>query len=62
MECGWEKIHPITLKVPVELHHIDGDSKNNKLDNLILLCPSCHSLTPSFRGLNRGNGRKNRKG
>jgi hypothetical protein len=62
MECGWERIHPITLKVPIEMHHIDGDSKNNKLDNLILLCPSCHSLTPSFRGLNRGNGRKNRKG
>ncbi|MCX6727717.1 MAG: HNH endonuclease signature motif containing protein [Candidatus Saccharibacteria bacterium] len=59
--CGWEKINPITGKVPVEIDHIDGDSKNNKENNLQLICPNCHSLTPSFRNLNRGNGRSWRR-
>ena len=61
MKCGWDKIHPITGNVPVELNHIDGHSENNSLSNLELLCPNCHSLTPNFRALNKGNGRKNRK-
>lgn len=29
--------------IPLELHHIDGDRYNNKLDNLRVLCPTCHS-------------------
>jgi len=57
MECGWNKIHPITNKVPIQLEHVDGNFENNKLDNLKLLCPSCHSLTPTFGSLNKGNGR-----
>jgi len=28
-----------------EIHHIDGDPGNNALENLILLCSSCHSQT-----------------
>ena len=36
---------PITL----ELDHIDGDNKNNVRDNLRLLCPNCHSKTPTWR-------------
>jgi len=39
--------------IPLELEHIDGNSSNNKLDNLTLLCPNCHSLTPTFRGKNK---------
>lgn len=42
-------------KITLELDHIDGNSENNKLDNLRILCPNCHSQTPTFRG------RKNRK-
>jgi 5-methylcytosine-specific restriction endonuclease McrA len=57
MECGWDKINPITNNVPIELEHIDGDSTNNSLENLKLLCPNCHSLTPTFGALNKGNGR-----
>ncbi len=34
---------PITL----ELHHVDGNRYNNKLENLQILCPNCHSLTPN---------------
>jgi len=57
MECGWYKIHPVTGKVPIQLDHIDGNFENNCLDNLRLLCPNCHSLTPTFGALNKGNGR-----
>ena len=36
---------PITL----EVEHIDGDNTNNNLDNLLLLCPNCHSQTKTWR-------------
>lgn len=38
--------------IPLELDHIDGNNQNNNLDNLRLLCPNCHSLTPTYRGRN----------
>lgn len=59
-ECKWSKVNPTTGKIPLEVEHIDGDWTNNKEDNLRLLCPCCHSLTPTYRSLNRGKGRKNR--
>ncbi|HET7814802.1 MAG TPA: HNH endonuclease signature motif containing protein, partial [Candidatus Baltobacteraceae bacterium] len=61
-QCGWNERHPKTGKVPVEVEHIDGDWRNNRVENLTLLCPNCHSLTPTFRGLNRGKGRATRLG
>ena len=39
-------------KIPLELHHIDGDNTNNELSNLKLLCPNCHALTDNYRGKN----------
>lgn len=60
MDCGWSKVNTTTGKVPIELEHIDGDSTNNKLENLKLLCPNCHSLTPTYKALNKGNGRHSR--
>jgi hypothetical protein len=61
-KCGWAQRHKKTGKVPIEVEHIDGDWQNNKLNNLTLLCPNCHALTPTFRGLNRGRGRAYRLG
>jgi Zn finger protein HypA/HybF involved in hydrogenase expression len=37
-------------KIPIELHHIDGNSLNNKLDNLQILCPNCHAQTDNHAG------------
>lgn len=39
--------------IPLELEHIDGNHYNNKLENLTLLCPNCHALTPTYRGKNK---------
>lgn len=61
-ECGWNKRHPLTGKVPVEVEHIDGNWQNNHIENLKLLCPNCHSLTATFHALNRGRGRAKRLG
>jgi len=38
--------------IPLELDHVDGDKTNNQLDNLRLICPNCHALTPTYRGKN----------
>lgn len=56
-QCGWNEINPETGKVPVQVDHKDGCWKNNHIDNLRVLCPNCHSLTPTYGSLNRGNGR-----
>ena len=58
--CGWDTINSYTGKIPLQIDHIDGNYLNNSEDNLILLCPNCHSLTPTYGGANKGNGRKYR--
>lgn len=44
-------------KIPLELHHIDGNRWNNVLNNLKILCSNCHSLTTNYskNNINRGN-------
>ena len=58
--CGWAEINIKTGQVPLVADHIDGNWKNNIESNLRLVCPNCDSLNPTYAGLNRGNGRKNR--
>lgn len=57
-DCEWSRVNPTTNKVPVQIEHIDGDWNNNIEANLKLLCPNCHSLTPTYGYLNKGKGRK----
>jgi len=58
--CGWSKINSKTGQVPLVADHIDGNWRNNTENNLRLLCPNCDALTPTYAGLNKGRGRKNR--
>lgn len=59
-ECGcpaeWNG-RPLSL----ELHHIDGNSNNNELSNLKILCPNCHQQTDNFRGKNTAKAKTNKK-
>lgn len=59
-ECGWAKVNSVTGKIPLTIDHINGDSADSRQSNLRVLCPSCHSLTPTYGSLNRGKGRVRR--
>lgn len=46
-ECGQTEIwngKPLVL----QLEHIDGNNSNNLLENLKILCPNCHTQTPTY--------------
>jgi 5-methylcytosine-specific restriction endonuclease McrA len=49
--CGWAEMS-VDGRVPLELDHINGNSKDNRLENLRVLCPNCHSLQSTHRGRN----------
>jgi hypothetical protein len=59
--CGWNTPNPVTGKPILEIEHIDGNWKNNKPENLDLICPNCHSLTTTYMALNYGNAIGRRK-
>lgn len=44
--------------ISLHLDHIDGNSDNNILENLRLLCPNCHSQTETFSGRNVKNSKR----
>lgn len=50
--CGWNKVS-IDGRLPLELDHKNGDHLDNRLINLRILCPNCHSLQSTHRGKNK---------
>ncbi len=48
------------LDEPISLHldHINGSRNDHRLENLRLLCPNCHSQTPTYCGKNKGSGKR----
>jgi len=55
--CGWAERAP-GGRIPLELDHINGDRNDNRLVNLRVVCPNCHALQPTHRGLNRRDRRR----
>jgi len=45
--CGFDEW--LGQKLVLQLDHIDGDHNNNKRENFRVLCPNCHSLTPTYK-------------
>lgn len=60
-QCGWAERNSVPGKVPLTFDHKDGDCTNKARENLRLLCPNCHALTPTYASLSFGRSRRKRK-
>ena len=39
--------------IALELHHMNGNNRDNRLENLQILCCNCHAQTDHYRGNNK---------
>jgi len=58
MMCGLSEW--MNMPIPLVSDHIDGNTNNKDLNNFRIICNNCDATLPTFKGKNRGNGRKNR--
>ena len=58
--CGFSKTREDGRGI-LEIDHIDADHTNNTIENLRVLCPNCHALTPNFRNWGRSAGKSSKR-
>jgi len=56
--CGFDERRPCGSTI-LEIDHIDGNHQNNLIENLQVLCPNCHALTPKYRNWHNKGNKKN---
>ena len=56
IKCGFNQVHADGSTI-LQIDHIDGNSSNNDFNNLRVLCPNCHALTPTYGPRNNKKGR-----
>lgn len=39
-------------EIPLEIHHIDGNHENKKIENILMVCPNCHAQTDNYKSKN----------
>ncbi len=59
--CGWKEVNPLLKRPILEIEHIDGNCMDHSYKNVTLLCPNCHTLTPTYRGLNINNPKRDKR-
>jgi Zn finger protein HypA/HybF involved in hydrogenase expression len=48
--------------IKLELNHMNGVNDDNRIDNLEIICPNCHSITENYRGRNKLSALSEKKG
>jgi len=56
-KCSFSAFHPDDGRSILEINHINGDGSDHRPENLEVICPNCHALTPNYKSRNKGHGR-----